>query len=607
MGRLWEGIQELSEKRGPLRLPSVALVCLVEQGPAEFAWRVRSRLGGRNKQRQYYRSLHFSEEELRDQRETVFPSGITISILAPLYNTPLPFLTEMMDSVRTQTYGKWELCLADGSDDEHAEVGEACRRAMEQDPRIRYRKLEKNGGISANTNACLEMATGEYIALFDHDDLLRENALYEMMKAIEATKADFLYSDEAVFASPKRKDIIGFHFKPDFALDNLLTNNYICHLTVFSRELMERAGRFRPAYDGSQDHDLFLRLTDEARKVVHIPRVLYFWRSHPTSVAGDIGSKTYAVEAGRSAVRDFLAGKGIEAEVESSPVYPTMYRVKYALRGLPKVSVILLPATETAEAEAQKAAVREATDYPNLEIRVAERAPEGGAQTGKDSRAARLNRAAEQAEGDYLVFLAPGLRIETKEWIQELLMLCQQEHAGAVGGRVLFDENRVRHAGIILGLGWHGAAGRSYFRIQTENLGYYGTMAIVEDMAAVSAECMMVRNDRFREVGGFDPELGSCLYDADLCLKLYTKGWLNMETPYAVARGGGLRQVHLELGREQPGYEAAAALFRKRWAELLEKGDPFYNPSFSLSYGDYRLRSREPIGGLSDRPPNPLR
>ena len=247
----------------------------------------------------------------------------------------------MIQSVLDQTYADWELCMADGSDAAHGDVQKICRAYARKDPRIRYQKLEKNLGISGNTNACLEMATGDYIAIFDHDDLLHPAALHDVMRAICEQDADFIYTDEATFKSPNIQEIITAHYKPDFAIDNLRANNYICHLSVFSKEVLHRAGNFRSEYDGSQDHDMILRLTSCALRVVHIPRILYYWRSHPQSVALDINAKEYAIEAGKKAVRDSIASCGMIAEIESSRAFPTIYRLSYEIKACPKVSIII--------------------------------------------------------------------------------------------------------------------------------------------------------------------------------------------------------------------------------------------------------------------------
>ena len=319
----------------------------------------------------------------------------------------------------------------DGSDGEHAEVGDFCRRAAEEDSRIRYRHLERNGGISENTNACMEMAGGEYFVLFDHDDLLHPSALYENMKAICEQDADFIYSDEAVFASPDRKRWISIHFKPDFAPEDLLTNNYICHLTVFRASLLEKAGRFRSAYDGSQDHDLILRLTGCATKVVHLPKVLYYWRSHAASVAGDIGAKTYAVSAGQRAVRDYLAARGENVSVESCPLFPTLYRTRFPLPEAPSVRIILFFEPRQDAAGYLKALAPTLTDAeaaftaivsgPVPEGPVLAAYPVDWMPAAEGGRAASLTAAAAQAKEDYLLFLAPSLLPTGAGWLRVIL------------------------------------------------------------------------------------------------------------------------------------------------------------------------------------------
>ena len=600
---MMEKIRAVSEGDGPLHAPAKALLILAEEGPRELMYQIGNRLSEAGASRMYLRSLKLTGEEKRWQREEIFPERHTISILVPLYNTPEDFLKEMIRSVQDQTYGGWELCLADGSDGEHGYVGDICRKLSEGDSRIHYRKLEKNEGISENTNACLEMATGDYIALFDHDDILRENALYEVMKAVCGQGADFIYSDELVFASPDRKKIIGYHFKPDFSEDDLLSNNYICHLTVFRASLLEKTGRFRKEYDGSQDHDLVLRLTDEAEKIVHIPKILYEWRSHQASVAGDISSKTYAVDAGLRAVRDHLAAKGIAAVVANSPVYPTMYRITWPLDGTPKISII---ADDRGDPEGTAKWLEDVigmTGWPAVEAvmatgnRDAKAGSAGQADiipvfTEKTGRAARLNAAAEKAGGDALLFLENGLRPEDNGWAEELLRQAMRPEIGAVGGKVLSRQGYVRHAGIILGMGRQKTAGRGHYRTKGDSAGYFGQLAMAEEMSAVSAETMMVRKELFEEAGGFSEDIGGVLFDADLCLKLREKGYRIIYTPYAVTRADSDDRIYMELGRNMPGYEEACARFRGKWKKVLEAGDPMYNPNLSTRTGNYHVKRR---------------
>lgn len=597
---LGDRIRKKARMGGKAWIPMKVLVSLMDEGLPETARKAWTVIGRRPAIRKYVRSLNLPEEELEKQRKTEFPRDIRFSVLVPLYNTSRDMLEEMIDSVRAQTWENWELCLADGSDGSHAYVGEVCRKYAGEDKRIKYRKLEKNGGISENTNACIAMASGDYIALFDHDDLLLPYALYENMKAICETGADFLYSDEMVFASPRRDRVIGLHFKPDFSPDALLTNNYICHLSVFSAELLRKAGGFRSAYDGSQDHDLILRLTDAARQVKHIPKVLYLWRSHGASVAGDIESKTYAVQAGRNAVRDFLRGKGIDAEATSSPVYPTMYRVKLPVPENARVSVILSGLSGPEEARQRIQDKKNKTSFPPLEWIVPIKGYEIPSSDTMDtvrlipagnSPAQTRNLGAAAAVGDFLLFLDAELEPLETGWIQEMLMYSHRENTGAVGGRLLFSNGTVRHVGIILGLGRRRTASRSHFRAVDTNGGYYGVTAVVGNVSAVTAECMMVRRELFEKLGGFDEALGQALYDADFCLRLREMGLLNVYTPYAELRGGECSDYLSELGRENDQYPAMRERFLERWQAVIDRGDPYYNPNFSLDTLDFRPRT----------------
>ena len=284
------------------------------------------------------------EERARKEREQVFERMVKISILVPLWNTPENFLREMIESVTAQTYQNWELCLADGSDDDHAYVETIVREYQEKDGRgrILYKKLEKNEGIAGNTNRCLAMATGEYIGLFDHDDILHPSALYEYVKVINEKNADYIYCDETTFKSGDINKMLTMHFKPDYAIDNLRANNYICHFSVFARQLLDGTELFRTKFDGSQDHDMILRLTDRAKNVVHVPKLLYYWRSHPGSVASDINAKPYAIQSAKDAVADHLRRHGYEHfQITSTRAVETIFKIRYQIIGDPKISIVI--------------------------------------------------------------------------------------------------------------------------------------------------------------------------------------------------------------------------------------------------------------------------
>lgn len=582
----------------PLQLLTKGTRFLLSQGPAATVRRVLD--WNRRRTLRVAIPMAPDPEEFQRQRATRFPRDIRVSVIVPLYNTPEAFLREMIQSVQGQSYENWELCLADGSDAEHAAVGEAALACAAADPRILYRKLARNGGISENTNACLDMATGNFIALFDHDDLLHPSALFEVVTAICERDADFVYTDEMTFQSPDVNRVLTVHFKPDFAVDNLRANNYICHLSVFSRELLDRAGRFRQAYDGSQDHDMILRLTARARNVVHIPKVLYFWRSHPQSVASDISAKEYAVRAGQNAVRDSLAAAGLDAEVDSAPAFPALYRIRYALRDRPLISLLILYDGQAALRRCV-ASVLERTAYDDYEILILARsAAEAMAALDSPSRddprvrvcdvgergyGAAYNEGARQARGSHLVLLSGNAEVLTPDWLEALLMYVQREDVAAAGAMLYDPDDTVRHAGLMLARTGDCTVAYPFFQVPKGAVGYMGRLCYSQDVSAVSAACMMVRASTYREAGGLDEGFGPACGDVDLCLRLRRAGHLIVWTPYAELRlhedkqSGGPRAHPQEIER-----------FRARWADELAAGDPYFPPGLTRITSDFGIR-----------------
>ena len=551
----------------------------------------------------------FTEEELQAQREASFPRDIKISVLVPLYNTPKDFLKEMIDSVIAQTYSNWELCLADGSDSEHSYVGDICKKYAQKDKRVVYKILDENKGISGNTNACIDMATGDFIALFDHDDLLLPAAFYEVVTRICNEDADFVYTDEATFESPDTEKIITIHHKPDFALDNLRANNYICHLSVFSRKVLDEAGRFREEYDGSQDHDLMLRLTSKAKHIVHIPRVLYLWRSHPLSVAQDIGAKEYAIKAGQNAVADSIKQYGYDAVVESSRAFPTIYRIKYQLKATPMVSIVIPTKDHYDDLKRCIDSITGKSTYKNYEIVLMDNGSTDQKvldyyeELKKDSRIvittldipfnySRLNNeAVKSATGDYLLLLNNDIEVITPEWIEEMLMYAQRDDVGAVGAMLYYPDDTIQHAGVILKLGADRVAGHAFHKQPRNAIGYMGRLCYSQDMSAVTAACLLVKTSIYEEVGGFDEDLAVAYNDIDFCLKIRKAGYLNVWTPYAElyhyeSKSRGSDKDEDKIAR----FEKEKALFKTRWADVLEAGDPYSNPNFTLDKSDFSLK-----------------
>ena len=574
-----------------------------------------------------------TEERRREEEETVFPHMVKFSILVPLYNTPKEFLTAMLDSVVAQTYKNWELCLADGSDIggsigsdiggsigsdcNHSYVGEICREYQKADReknggqgRIIYQKLEKNEGISGNTNRCLALATGEYIGLFDHDDILHPSVLYEYAKAINEQGADYIYCDETTFKNNDINKMLTMHFKPDYAVDNLRANNYICHFSVFHRHLLDGSELFRTKYDGSQDHDMILRLTDKAKKVVHVPKLMYYWRSHAGSVASGIQAKTYAVDAAKGAVADHLRKHGYtHFKITSTRAFETIFKISYQIIGNPKISIVIANKDHEPDLRRCISSIMEKSTYDNYEIIIVENNSETPeikkyyeelkederikivTYEGSFNYSAVNNLGVKAAEGEYILLLNNDTQVITVNWMEELLMYAQREDVGAVGAKLYYGDKTIQHAGVVLGLGAHRTAGHSHYMQHRENLGYMGRLCYAQNVSAVTGACLMVSKELFEKAGGLDESFAISLNDVDFCIKLREMGYLNVFTPFAelyhyesVSRGLD------DQGEKAARYNEESARFRERWKEVLEKGDPYYNPNFSLDRSDFSLK-----------------
>ncbi len=566
------------------------------------------------------------EERAARERETVFPRMVKISILVPLWNNRREFQIEMLDSVMNQTYRNWELCLADGSDEEHAYIGELCREyAQRADGRIIYKKLEKNLGISGNTNACLELATGEYIGLFDQDDILHPSVLYEYVKAINEQGADYLYCDETTFKSGNIDRMLTMHFKPDYAPDNLRANNYICHFSVFARKLLDGKELFRTKFDGSQDHDMILRLTDNAEKIVHVPKLMYYWRSHAGSVASGIDAKPYAIAAAKGAVAEHLKKHGYDHfQITSTRAFETIFRIRYEIKGTPKVSIVIANKDHVEDLRRCVNSIREKSTYDNYEIVIVENNSEsreifdyygelldmdlkeamksGKAVFRKDNitvvifegkfnYSAVNNLGVQYAAGDYILLLNNDTEVITVNWIEELLMYAQREDVGAVGAKLYYGDRTIQHAGVVIGLGAHRTAGHTHYKQSRQNLGYMGRLCYAQNVSAVTGACLMVKRSLYEEVGGLEERFAVSLNDVDLCLKLRERGFLNVFTPFAelfhyesISRGSDAS------GERAERYNRESEEFREKWKAMLQAGDPYYNSNFSLDRSDFSLK-----------------
>lgn len=601
-----DALKRIFGKVAFFRLMGKGIRCLHENGWSYTWHKVKNKL----KHRQEYTALTntplFTEEELEAQRTEVFPRSIKFSVVVPLYNTPEKFLHEMIRSVIDQTYADWELCMTDGSDEAHGNVERICRQYMRKDLRIKYQRLEENLGISGNTNACLEMATGDYIGLFDHDDLLHPAALHEVMRAICEQDADFIYTDENTFHE-KPEDAFCPHFKPDYAPDTLRSYNYICHFTVFSRELLDEVGNFRREFDGSQDYDMVLRLTEKAARIVHIPEILYFWRAHSGSVADGISAKPYTLDAARRALREHLDRVGLVGEVEGSSI-PSTYRIKYAISGCPKVSIVIPNMDHADTLRTCISSILEKTTYENFEIVIIEnnsRKEETFAYydelktdpriqivtwEGKFNYSAINNFGVrEAATGEYILLLNNDIEVITPDWLQEMLMFAQRSDVGAVGAMLYYPDDTIQHAGVILGIG--GVAGHAHKNFPRGDFGYMSRATIAQDLSVVTAACVMLPRTVWDEVGGLDETFEVAFNDVDLCMRIRKAGYLIVWTPYAElyhyeSKSRGAEDTPEKKKR----FEGEVRRFQARWKSELAAGDPYYNPNLTLVREDFSVK-----------------
>ena len=566
----------------------------------------------------WYEEHRAKPEELERQRKQSLAwenfsggeeSACVFSIAVPVFRTPAKFLCEMIESVRSQSFPFWELCLAN-ADPEDREVAEILERYCREDRRIRVKNLKENKGISENTNAALAMARGEFVGLLDHDDLLAPDALYEMAARLEKDGGiDVFYTDEDKVTTDLSEHFQP-HLKPDFNLDLLRSNNYICHFFVVRREIAERIGGFRPEFNGAQDYDFIFRCTEEAEKIVHIPRILYHWRVHSASTADNPASKMYAYEAGKRAIEGNLERSGVRGVVSLRPDYG-FYDVHYPVQGEPLVS-ILIPNKDQKETLMHCIrSVLETSTWKNLEILIIENNSEQEEtfacyrELEKDPRIRILtypgktfnysainNFGVQQAKGEYLLFLNNDIEVITPDWIEQMLGNCQRPEVGIVGAKLYYPDNTIQHAGIIIGIG--GIAGHAFLGLARAKSGYLHKASLQMDYSAVTAACMMMKAEAFRKAGGFEEKLTVAFNDVDLCLRTVEQGWLVVYDPHVEmyhyeSKSRGAEDSEEKLRRFQQEIE----FMRTRWIRLLKDGDPNYNPNLTLSKWNYSLRGRK--------------
>ncbi len=564
---------------------------------------------------EWYELTKPSEEELERQRKERFDYEPKLSVVIPVYRTPERYLQEMLESIRSQTYKNWEVCVADGSP--RGESRErVLKRFADQDTRFKYVILGENKGISGNTNAAMEMAQGDFIVLADHDDTLTPDALYWCVKAMnEDPLYDVIYSDEDKL-DMDGKALFDPHFKPDFNPDLLTSVNYICHLFVVNRNLAEAVGGFRQEFDGAQDYDFIFRCTEQARKIYHIPKVLYHWRCHMNSTASNPESKMYAFEAGARAIKAHFERVGIAVDSVEKGVDFGIYHTRFHLKEEPLVSVIIPNKDHKADLDLCLTSLLDKGSYKNLEVIVVENnsTEEETFRYYEEIQKARPNVQVVTwekgfnfsainnfgvtfAKGEYLLFLNNDTEVIEPEVIRELLGYGMREDVGVVGARLLYQDDTIQHAGVVIGFG--GIAGHTFIGLHQAENSYFHRAMCAQDYSAVTAACMLSKKSLFQQVGGFREELAVAFNDIDYCLKIRALGKKVVYNPYALlyhyeSKSRGLEDTPEKVER----FNREVARFIGYWPEIVIGGDPYYNPNLTLRKSNFALRDllKERIG-----------
>ena len=536
------------------------------------------------------------DNELKHQRLNLFSYQPKISIVTPTWNTPIHCLIEMIDSVLAQTYGNWELCIADGNSSSE-ETKKILADYARSDNRIRLVFLDENLGIAGNSNAALHLASGDFITLLDHDDTLAPFALHEVVAKLQQpeTKIDILYSDED-FINANGKKRFSPTFKPSFGWDTLRSHNYICHLLVFRNEIIKKTGGFRKGFDGSQDYDLVLRACELAREIVHIPKILYHWRVHPASTAGNPNAKNYAHDAGRKALQEHLDRCNIHGQA-SNGFATGLYQAIYHPGEWPPISIII-PSKDQAKTLQTCLDSILKDNYPNLEILILENGSKENEtfqlyeKLKKDPRfkiinwtapfsyAAINNHGAKLASGELLLFLNNDIESLKKDNLFRIAEHALRPETGAVGAALFYPDNTIQHAGVVLAM--TGIAGHVFRNTPKGKLGYGFRMATIRNVTCVTGACLMMKRKTFEEVNGFDENLAIAFNDIDLCLKVREKGYMVVWTPHAEfthfeSKTRGPEDTPEKITR----FQKEISYFKSKWNEALLVGDEFYSPNLN--------------------------
>lgn len=549
----------------------------------------------------YFNKINPNEARLKEQRDYKFVSNYKFSILIPVYRPDVKFFTLMLDSIVAQTYDNWQICLADGSGEGYT-VENVVRPYIEKygEDKVKYIKLENNLGIAENTNAAMRMADGDFIVFGDHDDELHPTALFECMRELERyPQADFIYSDEdkIIEATGHHTEA---HFKSDLNMELLRSNNYICHLSVVKKSLADKVGGLYTQFNGSQDHDYVLRCVEKAECVRHIPRILYHWRINDNSTAKSASTKTYANTAGVNAVSAHLKRMGIDGEVKNG-VAPGFYDIRYKLTEKPLVSVIIPNKDHLDDLTRCLESMENVNNYHNVEYIVVENNSvledtfEGYKELEKKygdkfklvkwdgifNYSAINNFGARYAKGEYILLLNNDTSVIEPDSLRCMLAQCQRAEVGIVGAKLLYDDDTVQHAGVIIG--YQGVAGHAFTGIGDDVYGYFARAVLSQELSAVTAACLLTKRSVFDEVGGLDESFEVAFNDIDYCMKVRAAGYKIIYDPHAKLHHYEYKSRGAEdTGKKQERFGGEIMHFIDKWRAALIAGDMYYNPNLEL-------------------------
>lgn len=541
-----------------------------------------------------------SQAELELQCNTKFSIMPKISIVIPIYNEPKKYFDELIESISGQTYNNWELCLADGSDTESEFIKKYINLYCDK---IKYKFIKSNKGISGNTNEALKLATGDFIAFMDQDDILPSFALFEIVRAInEYPDVDFIYSDEdKIYESGENKIRTSPHFKQDYAIDTLRSYNYICHFSVFSKKLLSKIGELNSEFDGSQDYDFILRATEKAKKIIHIPKILYNWRISQSSVASGAKAKPYAYVAAKKAILSSLERNNIHgAKVEDSKIMG-IYKIIYPILKEEKISIIIPNQNNKKKLKKCLKAVMKSS-YKNFEIIIVDNNSDEKnilkyykkinknekirieSIDDKEMNYGRCyNFGVEKAKGEYLVFLNNNVEIISKDWLENILSNCQRPEVGCIGAKLLYKNNKIQHVGITLNL--MGLAGNVNSYEKSKNPGYFGRIMIQQNVMAVSSDLLGMSKRVFKEIKGFDNTFLNKYNYLDFCLKINDIGKLVVYNPYIVA----YKDEESQKENKNYSYLKQESKMKEKWKKYFEKEDKYFSPNFRKDVPNMRV------------------